>query len=224
MLLFAASNDGQGAIAMQAGKDYAKLNGDTIYQVLTLVRFGRFDEIAAVPRRADREVSAGMWDFGRGYAHLRAGEMDFAKVYLGRVKKAAETSAASLRFHSAKSLLGIVGGILEGEILREEGNLEGAIAVLERAVVLEDELQYDEPEPLPFSVRHWLGAVLLDAKRFAEAERVYREELEDHPHNGWSLYGLQQALKAQGRSSPEVDEDLRQSWSRSDTWIRASRF
>jgi hypothetical protein len=48
--------------------------------------------------------------------------------------------------------------------------------------------------------------------------------LKDHPHNGWSLLGLQQALKARGTSSPEVDADLEASWARSDAWIRASRF
>jgi hypothetical protein len=83
---------------------------------------------------------------------------------------------------------------------------------------------YDEPEPLPFAARHWLGAALLDEKRYQDAERVYREELEDHPHNGWSLLGLQKALAGRGTSSPEVDADLEASWSRSDTWIRTSRF
>ena len=89
---------------------------------------------------------------------------------------------------------------------------------------LDDEMEYDEPEPLPFPARHWLGAALLEAKRFADAERVYREDIEQHPHNGWSLLGLQQALKAQGKTDPAVDADLAKSWSRSDTWIRASRF
>ncbi len=82
MLLFAASNDGQGAIATQAGKDYAKSTGDTMYQVLTLLRFGRFDEIPAVDKRPEREVPAGLWDFAQGYAKLRAGELDFARLYL----------------------------------------------------------------------------------------------------------------------------------------------
>ena len=69
-----------------------------------------------------------------------------------------------------------------------------------------------------------LGAALLEAGRPADAERVYREDLKQHPHNGWSLLGLQQALKAQDKSAPDVDADLTASWSRSDTWIRASRF
>ena len=89
---------------------------------------------------------------------------------------------------------------------------------------LDDELEYDEPEPLPFTARHWLGAALVDAKRFADAEKVYRDELKDHPHNGWSLLGLQQALKGQGKSDPEVDKDFAASWARADHWVRASRF
>jgi tetratricopeptide (TPR) repeat protein len=225
MLLFAASMDGQGAVATQAGKDYAKLTGDTIYQVLTLVRFGRFDEIGAVLKRPEAPVSGGMWDFAQGYAHLRNGQLDFAKLYLARVLKTAETSKSMFRFHDAKHLLGTVGGILEGEILIKEGDLNGAIASFERAARIEDEMIYDEPEPLPFAARHWLGAALLDAKRFADAERVYREEIADHPHNGWSLFGLQQAIAGQGKPrDAAVDKDMNESWARSDAWIRSSRY
>ena len=92
------------------------------------------------------------------------------------------------------------------------------------AIALEDELEYDEPEPLPLAARHWLGAALLEAERYPDAERAYRDELEDHPHNGWSLFGLLAALEAQGKSSPEVEADFIASWARSDTWIRSSRF
>ena len=82
----------------------------------------------------------------------------------------------------------------------------------------------DDPEPFPFAVRHWLGAALVQAKRFSEAERVYREDLDRHPHNGWALVGLQQALKGQGKGTREVDDDLRASWARADVRITASRF
>ena len=224
MLLYAAANDGQGAISMQAGKDYAKLTGDTFYQVLTLLRFGRFDEILEVRNRPKNEVTGALWDFAQGYAQLRHGNADFAKVYLARVLKTAETSAVMLRVHTPKNLLGAVAGILEGEILRAEGNLDGAIAAFRKSAAAEDAMIYDEPEPLPFAVRHWLGAALLEAKRPVEAEREYREELDDHPHNGWALLGLKQALAAQGKTDAAVDKDFEASWARSDHWIRASRF
>jgi tetratricopeptide (TPR) repeat protein len=224
MLLYAASMDGQGAIAVQAGRDYTKRTSDSMYHVLTLIRFGRFDEVREVTRRPEREIPAAAWDFAQGYAHLRNKEADFARVYLARVQKTAETAKAEFRTHPARRLVGVLAGILEGEIARDAKNLPGAIDVFERAVALDDELDYDEPEPLPFPARHWLGAALVEAGRHTDAERVYREDLKDHPHNGWALLGLQQALKAQGKPDTAVDKDFEQSWSRSDTWIRASRF
>jgi tetratricopeptide (TPR) repeat protein len=224
MLLYAASMDGQGALAVQAGRDYAKLTGNSFYHVLTLVRFGRFDEVLEVKNRPSDELLGGLWDFAQGYAHLRQGAPDFARVYLARVNKAAETSKAAFRVHSAKNLLGTVAAILDGEILRTGGDLNGAIKAFEKAAELEDSLTYDEPEPLPFAARHWLGAALLEAGRYADAERVYREELEDHPHNGWSLLGLQKALAGRGVKSPDVDADFAASWSRADAWIQSSRY
>ena len=224
MLLFAASMDGQGAVAVQAGKDYHRLAGDSVHHVLTLLRFGRFAEVLAVTDRPDNDVSAGLWDFAQGYAHLREGAADFAEVYLQRVRHLAETSEAQMRFHPAETLLGVVAGILEGELLRERGDTDGAVAAFERAVELEDALVYDEPEPLPFAARHWLGALLIELDRYADAEQAYRDELVDHPHNGWSLLGLKTAVEAQGRTDAAVDADLDASWARSDTWIKASRF
>ena len=224
MLLFAASNDGQGAIATQAGKDYAKSTGDTMYQVLTLLRFGRFDEITEITKRPEREVAAGFWDFAQGYARLRAGEIDFARLYLSRVKKTETTSTQNFRNHPAKTLLGVASGILEGEILRAVGDQPGALAAFERAVAADDSIEDDEPEPLPFDANQWLGAMQLEAGRPAEAEATFRKELAEHPNNGWSLLGLSQALKAQGKHTAETDAAFEKAWARSDTWIRGSRF
>jgi TolA-binding protein len=93
-------------------------------------------------------------------------------------------------------------------------------------VETEDSLRYDEPEPLNFSARHWLGAALLDAGRPTEAEVVYRAALADHPNNGWSLLGFALALEAQGRgdSALAARAEFERAWARADTWIRASRF
>ncbi len=223
MLLFAASNDSQGAIATQAGKDYARSTGDTMYQVLTLLRFGRFDEILEVTKRPERDVNGGLWDFAQGYARLRKGEIDYARLYLTRVQKGTQ-SKQEFRQHPASTLLGIAAHILEGEIQRSLGDTKGALASFEAAVKLDDGMVYDEPEPLPFDARHWLGAMQIEAGLAAAAEATYRKELEEHPNNGWSLLGLQQSLKAQGKPSADIDAQLEKAWARSDTWIRASRF
>lgn len=224
MLAFAASMDGQSGVATQAGRDYTKLTGNNMYEVLTLIRFGRFDEVLRVTERPERGVQAGMWDFAMGYARLKEGDISMAENYLEKVLAMADSSNARFRFHSAKMLLGTVGGILEGEIHLTKGDTLAAIASFERAVMIEDSLDYDEPEPLPFAARHWLGAALLSIDKFAEAEAVYRAELEDHPNNGWSYFGLLQALEGQGKEDEELQKAFEASWARSDTWIRGSRF
>lgn len=224
MLLFAASYDGQGAIAIQAGKDYAKTTKDTSYYALTLLRFGRFDEIAAITPRPSGDVPGGFWDFAQAYAKLRLGHAEDARKDLEGLLKRADSSNGRFRSNTAKALIGCLAAILEGEIQRQEGDLKAAISSFERAAKFEDEFVYDEPEPLPFSARHWLGAALLDANRPADAERIYTEELAIHPHNGWSLFGLRQALAAQGKPTTDVEKELTQAWARADVWLKASRF
>ena len=223
MLAFAASMDGQSAVAVQAAKDYTKFDTNMLH-VLTLVRFGRFDDLQELTRPEKDDLAAAVWDFGQGYARLRAGEKEFARTSLTRILAAADSSKAMFRVHNAHDLLGVLAPILEGEIDRSDGSLDRAISAFTRAVAQYDALMYDEPEPFPFSPRHWLGAALLEAKRYAEAERVYREDLKKHPHNGWSLTGLKAALESQGKPLTDVEKDLAASWARSDTWIPASRF
>ena len=147
-----------------------------------------------------RPVFRGIWDFGKGYAHLRNGQHEAANKMLARVEEAAGSLPASegFRGHSPAKLLGVLGGILRAEIDRNEGRIAKAIGALEKAVAIEDNLQYDEPEPLNFSARHWLGDVLLEAGRPADAEVVFRAALNDHPKNGWSLYGLEQGAACAG--------------------------
>src|SRR6187401_2848827 len=129
MLLYAASMDGQSGVATQAGKDYTKRTSDTMYQVLTLIRFGRFDEVLDVSRRPEREIPAAAYDFSQGYAKLKLGDADFAKAYLAEVKKVADTSKGEFRSHTAARLVGVLAGILDGEITRMAGDVPGAIEV-----------------------------------------------------------------------------------------------
>ena len=228
MLLFAASNDGQGAVAVRAAKNYADLmGGATFYQGLTMVRFGWFEEIIELDTPPEGTIFRGLYDFSKGYAHLRLGDEGTARWYLHLVKTAMEENPDdSFRGHRADQLLAIVAAILEGEILRADGDLDGALALLREGAEIEDGLRYDEPEPLPFSIYHWLGDALLEAGEYAEAEAAYRHELVKHPHNGWSLHGLESALRGQGKTgqATQVHEEFLEAWARSDTYLRGSIF
>jgi tetratricopeptide (TPR) repeat protein len=225
MLVFAASMDGQGAIAVQAGRDYSRMTKNPIYLLLTLVRFGRFEDILEDMKTPTTGALSGpVWDFAQGYAKLRAGDREAAKTHLSALQESASTSTALFGANTAKNLFAVLAGILDGELALSAGDRPAAVAALGKAVSIEDSLVWDEPEPLPFTARHWLGAALLETGRPVEAEAVYRADLKKHPHNGWSLIGLGQALGAQGKPAHEVSDEFDRSWARSDTWIRGSRF
>ncbi|NCF45181.1 MAG: hypothetical protein GWP70_10230 [Proteobacteria bacterium] len=224
MLLFAASYDGQGAVATQAGKDYRKFTGDAKFEATTLIRFGRFDEVLELNRRPTQKASAAIYDFAKGYAKLKNGDMEGAQVSLRGLQHYAANTTDTIRFHKAKTIVGVLANLLAGEIFVTQGDIESALEAFQQAVVLEDTLEYDEPEPLPFAARHWLGQTLLDADQPTQAATVFRAELQDHPNNGWSLYGLQQALAASGKTDPSVDADLEKSWARADVWLRGAKF
>src|SRR5205807_9469257 len=92
-----------------------------------------------------------------------------------------------------------------GELAAARGDLAGAISYLKNAVRLQDDLTYMEPPPWYHSTRLALGVVLLEANRSAEAEAAFRQDLEEHPENGWALLGLRESLIRQGRTQ-EAEE------------------
>ena len=225
MLLFAASMDGQGAIAIQAAKDYDKLMDSSIYHVLTLVRFGRFDEVAAVSKRPENsDFDGGAWDFAQGYAALKMGDTQTAREYLATLDQLAADTTDNYRFHDGNNLLEVLVGILDGEIAWSTGDMASAIEAFEHATAAYNAIIYDEPEPYPFSAKHWLGAAYIEVGEFDKAITLYEEDLREHPHNGWALYGIKQALAAQGKVDEEIDKRFEEAWGRSDTWILGSKF
>jgi cytochrome c-type biogenesis protein CcmH/NrfG len=98
------------------------------------------------------------------------------------------------------------------------------LAELRTAVKNEDALHYDEPPGWLIPVRHSLGAGLMQANRFAEAEQVYRDDLARLPDNGWSLFGLAQSLRRQDKEeeSKATDVRFRKIWSKADMQITSS--
>ena len=106
------------------------------------------------------------------------------------------------------------------------GDFEDAILAFEAGVAIEDQNNYTEPPDWAQPMRHYLGAVLLEADRAGEAEAVYRRDLRWYQNNGWSLFGLYQALDMQGkqRQAQEVYAEYEASWQNSDVMLAHSRL
>ena len=116
--------------------------------------------------------------------------------------------------------------MLAARIAATERRDAQAIALLTQAVAAEDALAYNEPADWFFPARHLLGAQLMLAGRPGEAEKVYREDLTRNPENGWALYGLSLALRAQGRAAEaaRVANQQARAWQHADVRLPASAF
>ena len=99
-----------------------------------------------------------------------------------------------------------------------------AIGHFNRAVAVQDELPYTEPPFWYYPTRHALGRALLAADQYAEAETVYRNDLELYPHNGWSMFGLIQSLEAQGKDASEIKHHFDIAWQKADVELTASQL
>jgi tetratricopeptide (TPR) repeat protein len=171
-----------------------------------------------------------MWQFAQGLAHLRTGDEEAAGEALEAIREVRfetdEETTYGFFEHSQHDMLGVAERILAGEIAASGGRIGEAEEHLRRAVEIEDGFPYAEPEPWTLPPRHVLGAMLLEADRPEDAEDVYREALEQHPGNGWSLRGLEQSLAAQGKDDEarKAADDYEEAWRRADVWLPASRF
>ena len=189
----------------------------------TLVTFGQWDRIldAAAPPREQR-FATGMTLYARGIAFAakrRWAEANAALDSVGRI-------AAAFPAGDNKTALLIAERALAGEIDLRRGAYAGAIRQFQSAVILEDGMLYGEPPIWYYPMRHSLGKALILAKRYKEAEDVYRKDLDRFPENGWSLFGLAQALEGSGRTreAQAVRERFNRSWAKADVKLTASRF
>jgi tetratricopeptide (TPR) repeat protein len=199
---------------------------------LTLVRFGRFDEVLGLPAPTNAgPYRTGVHHYARGMAFARTGRPDEASAELEQLRGIATSPESEALILSggvatAAQLLGIATAQLEGELLAAQGNAEGGVEALRLAVSRQDELAYMEPPPFYAPTRQSLGALLLEQGRAEEAEAVYRKDLEQYPKNGWSLFGLAASLEAQGKATEAAwaREGHGEAFANADVKLESSRF
>jgi tetratricopeptide (TPR) repeat protein len=199
------------------------------YPALMLVRFGRWDEALKEPLPPSSErYASGICHYARGVAFAGKGQFESAAAELDSVRALAAGVPADMivSINLAAPLLRVATSALAGEIDTRKGNTDPGLRLLKLAVATEDSLHYDEPPTWCYPVRHTLGAALLKAGRAKDAEAVYRDDLSRHPENGWSLNGLAQALRAQGRTKDAADMDarFRRAWANADVKLVASAY
>ena len=242
---YAASAEGRSEVALQAAHEMSsRVDRETMREpglgaiqhywitpVWGYIRFGKWDEILAFPEpEEDLLYPRAVRHYARGLAHVRQGDLEQAETE--RAALSALTMEPELErvtvwdLNTTAALMDIAVEVLTAEIAAARGELDTAIDALTEAAELEDALTYDEPPPWYQPVRLTLGAIYLAADRPVDAERVYREDLEVFPNNGWALFGLEQSLLAQGKSTgaAAVGEELAAAWQYADVNLESSRF
>ena len=170
---------------------------------LTLVRLGKWQEILTTEKPAESWAYATTLDhFARGIALANTGKTTEAQAQLQLLRNGLTNPVLAKRdipFNAPLSPSQIAGHMLDAAILFANKKYAPAVAALDQAIRLEDQLIYTEPSDWPLPARQFLGAYLLKMGKVKQAEAVYREDLAHHPGNGWSLIGLHQALRQQGK-------------------------
>jgi len=237
----AAAMEGRSAEAIKAARDLRKhLTPEAVVKMpmsefmfptlyFALARFEKWDEILNEPAPpASLPYSTGMWHYARGLAFTATKRVEGAETEARELARIAVTVPSDLmeELNSAPTLLLLACRVLEAKIAEAKGQNDEAIRHYKEAIKLEDTLNYAEPPSWYYPVRQPLGAMLLAAGKAPEAETVFSEDLKNHPENGWSLFGLAESLKRQGKTkeAEEAEGRLKKAWERADVELSLEKL
>ncbi|WP_126249108.1 tetratricopeptide repeat protein [Chitinophaga rhizosphaerae] len=193
------------------------------------VKLSMWDTILALPAPpADLVYPRAVWHYAKGMAYLGKHDLKSAGVEMDSLQLlAADTTLKEItiwNINTTADLAQIASKVLSAGVTLQQGKPDQAATLLQEAIAMEDRLNYNEPPDWFFSVRHHLGAVLLKAGKFKEAERVYLDDLKTWRKNGWALIGLQDALAKQNKTTEaqKAKAAFDEAWQYADMKITSS--
>jgi tetratricopeptide (TPR) repeat protein len=208
-------------VAPMAG-EMAMLQPFALQDVFALVRFEQWDEVLAQPAPpAGRDLQAVLYHHARGAAFAGKRQVAEAEKELQALDAAAARVPKDTMYSTinpAPLLLDVARADLAARIADARGDAAASVAAWTRTVAAADKVGYGEPPDWLFPAREGLGAALMRAGRAAEAEKIYREDLEIHRLNPRSLFGLWKALGRQGKTAEaaKVKTQFDEAWSGAD--------
>ena len=184
----------------------------TTSSLLLLARFGRWKDVLAAPKADVGPLGAVLAHYARGTALAVMGNVAGAESEQTELETArANVPNDTAMFQNSEQKIAALAATLLGARITESRGGD-AIDAYEKAVAQQDALNYDEPADWYYPIRETLGAALLRAHRPADAERVFRDDLQRNPHNPRSLAGLAAALRAQKKDASRVAADFARRW------------
>ncbi len=235
---YGALMEGRGDLAMETARAAAlRGKGEHKYAeyvrslpILTLLHLQRWDALLKEPAATGKFGVAGVISgMAHGIAKARTGDKAGAAAALKAMEpKAKELLAANKGkdFISkvVTALVATAQAELGAEVAFAEDRVDAALALQETAVKASAGIDSYEPPMLASGPRLRMGGMLLRAKRFAAAEKVFRSDLKDHPKSGWALDGMAKALLGQGKQTEAqvAQREMASSWVLADKQLRAN--
>jgi tetratricopeptide (TPR) repeat protein len=190
--------------------------------ILMWERFHKWDEIMKQPQPdASLPTTSAVWHFARAMAFVALGDVGNAesehKAFLETEKSVPADSMSSL--NPTSRILAIAADVLGARLAEAKHDNQTAVELYNKGIKEEDSLSYDEPPQWFHPVRESLGGFLLRRRNYAEAEKIFRADLEKNRHSGRSLFGLMQSLRGQeeGQRAAAVQREFEQAWKTADT-------
>lgn len=239
-----AALEGRGARSIEAAfktaqvidQNYLKQDGFTTTQHYitipynVLVKFSQWEKIIALPKPQNGlSYPQAIWHYARGMAFANLRKIPEALEELKSLTVLSESDEVKgmviWEINSAADITNIARHVLQGEVARVGGNLPESAEHFKKAIIIEDQLNYNEPPDWFFSVRHFLGDVYLEMGEPQMAEDVYREDLTYWVKNGFALNGLHHSLLMQNRNeeAEAVKEQFIEAWKYADSKLRYAR-
>ena len=195
-----------------------------VQDLIVMVRFGQWSDIlqtkAPVPTRL---LQTALYHHAHGAALAATGNVPGAEADLAALKAAAAKlpkDAMMGAVNAASDVTNVAAADLAARIADAKGDARAAITAFTAAVAAEDHLGYNEPPDWLLPERERLGAVLLQAGRFADAERVFRADLAKNTGNPRALYGLYRALNGQKKdAATETKTSFDKAWAAADVTL-----
>ncbi len=173
-------------------------------------KFELWDEIRKIPKpEKDLLYPLCIQSYATGLADLAEGDLAKAEAALAFIEKLGKDSSLAEMsiwgLNPITDVIEIARLSLGAEIMLARSDYMNAKGMAEQAIAIEDKLNYDEPPDWFFSVRHLLGKILLKAGKFTDAEKIYKQDLQNLPLNPWAYAGLNTALKAQNKTTEATE-------------------
>jgi len=183
--------------------------------IIVLYAFECWNDLVKLPAPDPAfQTTTAVWHALRGVAFANLGKTAEAEKEQAAFREMASKIPADKMYdqlNKTGAVLKIHENLLAGEIAQSRHDARSAIDSLGQAVAAEDALSYSEPPAWYPPIRPVLGRLLLADKQFAEAERVFRADLDKNPRDRRALSGLRDALEVQGRpyEAEQIDQQFR---------------